>query len=101
MFIQVLVENIKCDGCANHIRKQLSTHMSVTCVDIDINEGLVNVSVAENETTKGLRAQLVAQLLKMGYPETGSVEGLKAVSAKAKSFVSCAVGRLSDNETPS
>jgi copper chaperone len=33
----------------------------------------------------------------MGYPETGSVEGLKAVKAKASSFVSCVVGRMSQD----
>jgi copper chaperone len=40
------------------------------------------------------RAQVVSCLQGMGYPETGSVQGLKAASAKARSFVSCAVGRL-------
>jgi copper chaperone len=30
----------------------------------------------------------------MGYPEVGSVEGMKAAAAKAKSFVSCAIGRI-------
>jgi copper chaperone len=34
----------------------------------------------------------------MGYPETGSVEGLKAAAMKARSFVSCAIGRI-DNAT--
>ena len=29
-----------------------------------------------------------------GYPEAGSAAGMKALKAKAKSFVSCAVGRL-------
>jgi copper chaperone len=30
----------------------------------------------------------------MGYPEKGSVNGLGAAVAGAKSFVSCAIGRL-------
>jgi copper chaperone len=34
----------------------------------------------------------------MGYPLVGSVAGLKAAASKAKSFVSCAVGRI-DNAT--
>ena len=33
-----------------------------------------------------------------GLPEVGSVEGMKAAAAKAKSFVSCAIGRI-DNAT--
>lgn len=40
------------------------------------------------------RAMVVSCLQGMGYPETGSVQGLKAAGAKARSFVSCAVGRL-------
>jgi len=31
----------------------------------------------------------------MGYPEHGSVTGLDAGLANAKSFVSCAIGRVS------
>ena len=40
------------------------------------------------------REQVVIALAKMGYPEVGSVEGMKAAAAKAKSFVSCAIGRI-------
>jgi hypothetical protein len=31
----------------------------------------------------------------MGYPEHGSVSGLEAGLTNAKSFVSCAIGRMS------
>jgi copper chaperone len=34
-------------------------------------------------------------LKSMGYPEYGSVTGLDAGLANAKSFVSCAIGRVS------
>lgn len=44
------------------------------------------------------RDQTIAALAKMGYPEVGSVEGPKAATAKAKSFVSCPIGRI-DNAT--
>ncbi len=30
----------------------------------------------------------------VNFPEAGSAEGVAALKAKAKSFVSCAVGRL-------
>ena len=66
---------------------------------MDVENGLVITQVSESSNTDNLRAELVAKLLKMGYPETGSVEGLKAVGAKAKSFVSCAVGKMSENES--
>jgi copper chaperone len=42
-----------------------------------------------------LRDALVSKLKSMGYPEHGSVSGLDAGLANAKSFVSCAIGRIS------
>jgi copper chaperone len=42
-----------------------------------------------------LREALVAKLKSMGYPEHGSVSGFDAGLANAKSFVSCAIGRVS------
>jgi copper chaperone len=46
------------------------------------------------EAEGDVRAHAAAVLAKLGYPEKGSLEGLKAVAATAKSFVSCAVGRM-------
>jgi len=37
----------------------------------------------------------VSKLKSMGYPEQGSVSGLDAGLANAKSFGSCAIGRVS------
>ena len=42
-----------------------------------------------------LRDAIAAKLKSMGYPEYGSVSGLDAGLANAKSFVSCAIGRVS------
>ncbi|MBN2865179.1 MAG: heavy-metal-associated domain-containing protein [Thiotrichales bacterium] len=97
MSIQVSVENIKCGGCANSIRKQLQTLEGVESVDVDVEQGQVTIELAESVDAEGFCSEVRAQLLKMGYPETGSVEGLKAAGAKAKSFVSCAVGRMTDD----
>jgi copper chaperone len=46
------------------------------------------------EADEATRPAIVARLHGMGYPEKGSVRGLSAAVAGAKSFVSCAVGRL-------
>lgn len=98
MNILVSVENIKCGGCANSIRKQLLAIESVEDVNVDIEQGQVSIQGSDGVVTDELRLQVLQTLLKMGYPETGSVEGLKSAGAKAKSFVSCAVGRMSDDE---
>lgn len=84
------VENIKCGGCAHSIVSKLSALNGVESVYVDVENGRVSF-FAESV----LRNQVKAVLLGLGYPETGSVEGVKAVGVKAKSFVSCAIGKVS------
>jgi len=93
MNYSIEVENIKCGGCANSIRRRLLEMDDIAGVSVDIEAGVVTVAAPESA-----RREIVAALEKMGYPERGSIAGLKAAGAKAKSFVSCAVGRLSDEE---
>ena len=89
MSIEIQVENIKCGGCAGTIKKKLIEDNRVTAVEVDIEQGLVLIMTAEND-----RTEFCAILLKMGYPEAGTAEGIAAAKAKAKSFVSCAVGKV-------
>ena len=89
MSYSIQVENIKCGGCAGTINKRLNELDSVTACDVDVETG--TVTITGDEAKKETAAQL---LLKLGYPETGTAEGLKAAKAKAKSFVSCAVGKM-------
>ncbi len=90
MLYEITVENIKCGGCANSISSKLAALEGVQSVDVDIENGIVRT-----EADDGMRDALTASLLKMGYPESGTAEGIAAAKAKAKSFVSCAVGRVS------
>lgn len=83
------VENIKCGGCANSIRKGLTEDERITGVEVDIEGG--RITLEGDETA---RDEIAMKLAHMGYPEVGSVEGMRAAAAKAKSFVSCAVGRI-------
>jgi copper chaperone len=89
MHYTIAVENIKCGGCANSIRSGLLERKLAQAVEVDIGRG--EVQIAGNPEW---RAQVAAALARMGYPEVGSVEGLKAAAARAKSFVSCAIGRI-------
>jgi len=84
------VENIKCGGCANTIETRLQKIDAVTQVSVDVEQGQVTVEADDDS-----REQLIATLLASGYPERGTTEGLKAAKAKAKSFVSCAIGKMS------
>lgn len=83
------VENIKCGGCAHTITGRLSKLDGISHVQVDIENGRVTVEAPEHS-----RSQVVQALLASGYPEKGSVEGIKAATAKAKSFVSCAIGKM-------
>ena len=83
------VENIRCGGCANTITHSLQKLDGVSDVSVDIENGRVTVTATTDD-----RERLVASLLKNGYPEKGSAAGLQAAKARAKSFVSCAIGKL-------
>jgi copper chaperone len=93
MAYTIAVENIKCGGCASSIRSRLLERELASAVEVDVAEGLVHV-----EGDPQWREQAISALASMGYPETGSVEGLRAAALKPKSFVSCAIGRI-DNAT--
>lgn len=89
MAYDISVENIKCGGCANTITTRLNDMDIVDSCEVDVEKGIVSISGDESR-----REQVTQLLLKLGYPESGTAEGLKAARAKAKSFVSCAVGRI-------
>lgn len=86
---KLTVENLKCGGCASTIIKQLSAIDDVEKVHVDSESNTVSF-VAPIE-----RLTLVQQRLHtLGYPEQGSVWGLPGVSVKARSFLSCAIGKV-------
>lgn len=95
MKYSVEVENIKCGGCANSIKKgllQVLGNIPAEKIGIDIESGTISYDFSDDSVHEAIKAKL----LKMGYPEKGSVEGLKAAASKAKSFASCAVGRMTN-----
>ncbi len=89
----IQVENIKCNGCATTIKNKLLDMEGVDEVSVTIEAGEVMIE------GDGSRRQAVSdELLRLGYPESGTAEGIKAAAAKAKSFVSCAIGRLENTD---
>ena len=86
------VANIRCEGCANTIRRALSERFgNSVAVDLTVMPRLVTVELA-SESDEEL---LISTLRKLGYPliddEVNSIEG---AVMKGKSFVSCAVGKF-------
>ncbi len=90
MVIIIDVENIRCGGCINTITKKLLAIDGVNTVDILLDEQRVTLGVDDEE----IKEAAIAVLLKLGYPEKGSVKGMEALKGKAKSVVSCAVGKI-------
>ena len=87
------VENLKCAGCARTIENALRADQRVTHVAVDLPSSVVAIQAEAD-----LRQEVAATLARLGYPEKGTVEGLRSAAAVAKSFVSCAVGRLSGRD---
>lgn len=79
-----IVENIKCSGCEATIARALKKILKVTGVTVDIPAGTIKVAGDADE------ASIREKLEHLGYP----VQGHNSVVAKAKSFVSCAMGRM-------
>ena len=89
MAYEITVENIKCGGCAGTITKRLNQLDAVNDCQVDVENGIVSIDGTESGKT-----EVTQLLLKLGYPVSGTTEGLEAAKAKAKSFVSCAVGKM-------
>ncbi|MEG1607288.1 MAG: heavy metal-associated domain-containing protein [Mucinivorans sp.] len=86
----ILVDNIRCGGCANSIRKALSALPGVEAVEVDIAKG--SIAVEHQDSLE--REQLTATLLSLGYPQVGSAKGFQALRAGATSLLSCAIGKI-------
>ncbi|MDD3609866.1 MAG: heavy metal-associated domain-containing protein [Halothiobacillaceae bacterium] len=94
MHIHIEVENIKCGGCAHHIRDSLNALAGVQGTQVDIDKSAVDFE-ADDETARDIALQ---RLRELGYPRVGEVEGLAGMGAKARSMVSCVIGRVTPDE---
>jgi len=78
------VENIKCGGCENTIKKALKKLPMVEDVAINIETGAVKI------TGNSERHLILDKLYELGYPEAGE----NSLLSKARSYVSCAIGKI-------
>jgi len=86
------VENIKCGGCASTIEKALLKIEGVTAVVVDPATQKVVVKYDDNHN----EPLVTRRLSELGYPLAGTTTGLASARAKAKSLVSCAIGKFSE-----
>ncbi len=80
--------NLKCNGCASTITKGLLSLEGVTEVVVTLENSEIKI----NKVSESLFTKVKAKLSKMGYPEVGDAN---TMLHKAKSFVSCATGKMS------
>ena len=83
--------NLKCGGCANSIKKGLLSIEGVNDVSVDLDTSKVSIDTTNDSIIKLVKEKLSS----MGYPEVGDAN---TVIHKAKSFVSCATGRMTPEE---
>ena len=84
------IDNLKCGGCEKTILKGLNALDGVTEVSVDHELQMVSL-----HADPVMRATIREKLQDMGYPEKGSIEGIEAGVSYIKSYVSCAIGKMS------
>ncbi|WP_281846625.1 heavy-metal-associated domain-containing protein [Olleya namhaensis] len=88
MKTSILVQNLKCGGCANTITTKLSEIKNISDINIDVEESKVSFSYTNEADAFAVKEKLKT----IGYP---SIDEGNSLVSKAKSFVSCATGKLS------
>ena len=82
------IQNLKCGGCANTITKGISSIETINNIAVNVEDSLVTFDYASDEKLIEVKEKLKS----LGYPEDGEANSL---TAKAKSYVSCAIGKMS------
>lgn len=88
MNTSIIVQNLKCSGCANTIAAKLSEIENISDLKVDVEASSISFDF---KRIKDL--VLVKERLKwLGYP---SVDDQNTLAFQAMSFVSCAMGKIS------
>jgi copper chaperone CopZ len=81
------IVNLKCGGCVNTVKKGLLSIEGLNEVEVDLENSKVMIPTEDEQ----ILIKVKEKLSKMGYPELGH---MNTVLHKAKSFVSCASGKI-------
>jgi len=84
----IIVQNLKCGGCAQTITNKLSELENISEVHVFLNTSMVSFAYEDSSD-----ALIVKDKLKdLGYP---SIDRKNTIASKAKSYLSCASGKMS------
>ncbi len=81
------IQNLKCGGCAHTVTTKISAIENIENVKVDVENDAVTFDFASETDLETVKQKL----LTLGYPALGENNSM---TSKAKSFVSCAVGRI-------
>lgn len=87
MSTTIEIVNLKCNGCVNTVKKGVLSIDGIQEVEVNLDAAKVTIPTNNQD----LIEEVKAKLSKMGYPEVGDAN---TMMHKAKSFVSCASGRM-------
>ena len=79
-----MIDNLKCSGCENSIKKGLREFKEVSEVNINKEAEAVEIVFSEGITLDDIKSKLSS----MGYPEKNSLDGISKLAANAKSYIS-------------
>lgn len=84
------VLNVKCGGCANTLKKSLADDFGDVNVDLECEPRKITLDIQDDQMEK-----LKLKLRSLGYPLiTDELNTLQTLTTSAKSFVSCAIGKM-------
>lgn len=84
------VNNVKCGGCANTLIKALKDEFGDVKVDLEVFPRKITLDIEEDK-----KEALKLKLRSLGYPlVTDELSGFEKATTTAKSFVSCAIGKI-------
>ena len=87
MKISIIVQNLKCGGCAKTIISKLSDIKNISDLTVDVEAATVSFLYENINDALEVKSKLKV----LGYP---SIDNKNSVTAKAMSFVSCATGKM-------
>ena len=84
------VINVKCGGCANTLKTALKEKFGEVDVNLEVEPRQITLEIEESKLP-ALRTKLKS----LGYPMSDEdLTTMEGFSTTAKSFVSCAVGKM-------
>jgi len=84
---EINVDNLKCHGCANTIKREMKKLEEVKDVEVHFDEPNV---IIHYQSPVDMHNIFVKRLARYGYPEKGN----KNLSNTMLSYMSCAIGRM-------